>query len=86
MSEDRPPRRHVKLGRLLGAAGLHGWLKVQSYTDPHDNLLRHKVWELSDGRGGRVAYELVEFKFDGRWIRARHRAEAAVPELRYLHR
>lgn len=70
MSEDRPPR-HVKLGRVLGAAGLRGWLKVQSYTDPPDNLLRHKVWELADGQGGRVAYGLAEFKFDGRWIRAR---------------
>ncbi len=70
MSEDRPPR-NVKLGRVLGAAGLRGWLKIQSYTDPPDNLLQHKVWELSDARGERVAYELAESRFDGRWIRAR---------------
>jgi 16S rRNA processing protein RimM len=70
VAEDRPPR-NVKLGRVLSAAGLRGWLKVQSYTDPPENLLQHKVWELSDVQGQRAAYEVAEASFDGRWIRAR---------------
>jgi 16S rRNA processing protein RimM len=70
VAEDRPPR-NVKLGRVLSAAGLRGWLKVQSYTDPPENLLQHKVWQLSDVQGQRAAYEVAEASFDGRWIRAR---------------
>ena len=70
MAEDQPPR-NVKLGRVLGAAGLRGWLKVQSYTDPPENLLQHQVWELSDREGRRAPYTVAEAAFDGRWIRAR---------------
>ncbi|HEV7432583.1 MAG TPA: ribosome maturation factor RimM [Steroidobacteraceae bacterium] len=70
MAEERPPR-NVKLGRVLGAVGLRGWLKIQSYTDPPENLLQHKVWVLADGQGQRVPFELAEARFDGRWIRAR---------------
>ena len=70
MAEDRPPRS-VKLGRVLGAAGLRGWLKVHSYTDPPENLLQHKVWELSDLTGRRAPYTVAEATIAGRWIRAR---------------
>ena len=70
MAEDQPPR-NVKLGRVLGAVGLRGWVKVQSYTDPPENLLRHKVWELADVQGQRAPYEVAEASFDGRWVRAR---------------
>jgi len=70
VADHRPPR-NVKLGRILSAAGLRGGLKVHSYTDPPENLLGHKVWELADAAGQRVPYTVVEGTFDGRWIRAR---------------
>ncbi len=70
MAEDRPPR-YVKLGRILGAAGLRGWLKIQSYTDPPENLLQHKLWDLADRHGRRTSHEVAEARFDGRWIRVR---------------
>lgn len=70
MAEDRPPR-NVKLGRILGATGLRGWLKIQSYTDPPENLLQHQRWELADRDGQRASVEVAEGRFDGRWIRAR---------------
>lgn len=70
MAEDRPPR-NVKLGRVLGAVGLRGGLKVHSYTDPPENLLEHKVWQLADAAGQRAPYAVAEATFDGRWIRAR---------------
>jgi 16S rRNA processing protein RimM len=28
-----------------------GWVKVESYTDPIDNILDYPVWQLSDGEG-----------------------------------
>jgi 16S rRNA processing protein RimM len=70
VAEDRPPR-YVKLGRVQGAAGLRGWLKVHSFTDPPENLLQHKVWELTDPDGRRTPYTVAEGAFDGRSIRVR---------------
>jgi 16S rRNA processing protein RimM len=70
VAEDRPPR-YVKLGRVLGAAGVRGWLKVQSYTDPVENLLQHRSWMLVDAQGVRVSCTVAESVFDGRWLRAR---------------
>jgi 16S rRNA processing protein RimM len=34
------------LGKIVGAFGIGGWVKVQSYTDPPENLLRYGQWLL----------------------------------------
>ena len=65
------PARYVKLGRVLRPAGVRGWLKVQSYTDPPENLLQHRSWLLLDARGKRTPRVVAESVFDGRWLRAR---------------
>ena len=70
MAEEQPPR-HVKLGRILGAAGLRGWLKVQSYTDPPEGLLRHKRWELRAADGRRESVEVAEADSQGGNLRVR---------------
>ena len=36
--------RVVVLGRIGGAFGVHGWVKVASYTDPIENILGYGVW------------------------------------------
>jgi 16S rRNA processing protein RimM len=36
----------VTLGRVSGVFGVKGWLKVQSYTEPHDNIAKFGVWTL----------------------------------------
>jgi 16S rRNA processing protein RimM len=43
--------RKVVLGKIVGAFGVLGWVKVESYTDPIDNILDYPVWLLSDGNG-----------------------------------
>ena len=70
MAEGQPPR-HVKLGRIVGAAGLRGWLKVQSYTDPPEGLLRHKRWELRDADGRSESVEVAEADSRGGTLRVR---------------
>ena len=70
MAERHPPR-HVSLGKVLGAAGVRGWLKVHSYTDPPENLISYRVWELADAEGRSASFEVAEAQFDGRWVRAR---------------
>jgi 16S rRNA processing protein RimM len=34
----------IVLGRVVGAFGIGGWLKVDSYTDPPANILRYATW------------------------------------------
>jgi len=34
----------IIVGKLAGVYGIKGWLKVISYTDPLDNILRYKPW------------------------------------------
>lgn len=40
------PTKWVTLGRVSGVFGVKGWLKVQSYTDPRDNIARFDRWTL----------------------------------------
>jgi len=63
--------RRVVLGRILGAHGVRGWLKIVSYTDPADNLLQHPSWMLRSGSAPGLAYQVDEAQFDGRWLRVR---------------
>ena len=41
--------RRILLGRVLGAFGVRGELKIQSFTDPENALLRYQPWTLSQG-------------------------------------
>jgi len=37
----------VVLGRIVGAFGVGGWVKVESFTEPLQNILRYPVWQLT---------------------------------------
>jgi len=50
-SESADPNRKVVLGKIVGAFGVLGWVKVESFTDPIDNILDYPVWQLSAGAG-----------------------------------
>jgi 16S rRNA processing protein RimM len=51
--------RWVTLGRVSGAFGVKGWLKVESYTEPRDNIVDFDVWTLRLGGADR-AFELED--------------------------
>ncbi|CAK0769694.1 Ribosome maturation factor RimM [Gammaproteobacteria bacterium] len=36
--------QYVTVGRITGVFGVRGWVKVQSYTSPRDNLLNYRPW------------------------------------------
>ena len=44
---DSPPNSPVVLGRLAGAYGVRGWLRVSSYTDPPEGILDYDPVALS---------------------------------------
>jgi len=49
--------RPVVLGRIGAPFGVQGWLKVQSYTDPLEGIVRYGTWELH--RGGSLGRRVV---------------------------
>ena len=50
----------VELGRVVGAFGIKGWVRLRSYTDPPANILRYRTWLI----GGRE-WSLVEGRDQG---------------------
>ena len=65
--------RRILLGRVLGAFGVRGELKIQSFTDPESAILRYQPWTLSqagierefEGAKGRVTAKGVIATFPG---------------------
>lgn len=56
----------VVLGRVVGAFGIQGWIKLQSYTRPQDGILDYKSWRLAD-----KSWSLVEGHSHGNTVVAR---------------
>lgn len=38
---------YIVVGRIAGPFGVRGWVRVNSYTEPRDNVLRYAPWRLS---------------------------------------
>jgi 16S rRNA processing protein RimM len=84
--------RKVILGKIVGAFGVMGWVKIESYTDPIDNILDYPVWQLADGAdwkasklvSGRVTAKGVQVQLDV--IADRTMAEKARGTLIAVHR
>ena len=64
-------KSEVLLGRVAGPYGIKGWVKVTSYTQPPENILRYAPWQL--GRNGAVSRtaEVAEGKAHGKGLVAR---------------
>lgn len=45
----------VVVGRIAGAYGVKGWLRVTSYTDPPENILGYEPWHFQRGDDWRAA-------------------------------
>lgn len=43
--------RRVLVGRIHGAFGLRGEVKLESFTDPKSSVLRYQPWTLRDAHG-----------------------------------
>lgn len=50
---ERDAGERVELGRVLGAFGIKGWIRLQSHTAPPEGILRYKRWIIA-GREWRV--------------------------------
>ena len=53
MNTERPPtpQKMILLGRLLGAFGVRGQIKIESWTEPREAIFRYQPWTLRDAAG-----------------------------------
>jgi 16S rRNA processing protein RimM len=61
----------VEVGRIAGAYGLQGWVRVTSYTSPPGNILRYGPWLLHDVDGGEHTYEMLDGRAHGEKVVAK---------------
>ena len=50
----------IVVGQIVGVFGIKGWLKVKSFTEPADNLLRYAPWYLALPQGLKC-FEVEEY-------------------------
>lgn len=60
----------VALGRIAGAFGVRGWLRVESYTEPATAILDYRFWTL-EAPGAAARLEVREGRPQGRHVVAR---------------
>lgn len=56
--------RTVIVGEIGGSYGVRGWVKIRSYTDPPENILRYRPWYL-ERQNEPVEYRVLEGKPHG---------------------
>lgn len=44
----------VVVGRIAGAFGVQGWVRVRSYTEPPDNLIDYQPWQVTTSDGSKL--------------------------------
>lgn len=87
--------RRVVVGEILGAFGVRGWVKVQSHTQPPENILKYSPWFL-DAQAGTKEYKVLDGRPHGHIFVARlegivdrdqaallQRCKIAVPRERF---
>lgn len=50
----------VVMGRVVGAQGLQGWLKVQAFTEHLDSLIDYDFWQLGNDKLPWREYKVLE--------------------------
>ncbi|VXB73983.1 Ribosome maturation factor RimM [Luteimonas sp. 9C] len=47
----QPSRRMIQVGKVHGAFGVRGEVKLESFTEPRSAIFRYQPWVLRDARG-----------------------------------
>lgn len=42
-------KKIIVVGKIASVYGLHGWLKVASFTDPPENIIHYSPWQILIG-------------------------------------
>ncbi len=60
----------VVIGRISGLYGVRGWVRLVSYTDPLDNIVRYRVWRVRQAGAARTV-KVAEGRPHGKGLIAR---------------
>lgn len=63
--------RLVTLGRITGPFGVQGWVKVRSYTQPPEAILRYPRWRVQTAHDGLRVLEPLEGRRHGTQVVAK---------------
>lgn len=66
-----PGDSRIALGRITGAFGVRGWVKVESYTQPPEQILEFPVWRADLPGGGTRNLRHLEGRRHGKGLVAR---------------
>ena len=61
-------QRMITVGRLHGAFGVRGELKLESFTDPAQAIGRYQPWQLRDARGNTRSCDSVHVRVGGKGL------------------
>ncbi len=61
-------QRMIAVGRLHGAFGVRGEVKLESFTDPEKAIARYQPWTLRDARGSQRVCEGVKVREGGKGL------------------
>lgn len=53
----QPAQRMIQLGKVHGAFGVRGEVKLESFTEPRNAIFRYQPWVLRDARGAERTLE-----------------------------
>lgn len=62
----------VTIGRISGLFGVKGWLKIQSFTDPRENIINYTPWQVRLGEEWRT-FDVEAIQAHGKSIIAKLR-------------
>lgn len=60
--------RRILLGRVLGAFGLRGEVKLESWTEPRNAIFRYQPWTLRDLQGREREYQGASGRDSGKYL------------------
>ena len=58
----------IVMGRVAGAQGIQGWIKVQPYTAEPDGLLDYRTWWIGDEKQGWRELDVLKSSLHGRGL------------------
>ena len=60
--------RRILLGRIVGAFGIRGQIKIESWTEPRDAIFRYQPWILVDAAGNERLFNGARGKESGKHL------------------
>ena len=60
--QDEQASEKIVLGRITGAYGVKGWVKVYSYTDPMESIVNYNPWYIRPQNRSRAPWKKVRLK------------------------